>query len=156
MIIIGIDPGKSGGLAMLVGNHWHAVEKMPDNPVDLGELLESWLPHSLRDEPTRVFMEKLSSYPQQAVTNFKLGRNIGCILGVLATKGIGVEQVAPSVWMKGVGYARKSKDDAQHKRDLRSHALELYPTSGVTLDSCDALLIAEHGRRLETRGTNDD
>lgn len=141
-ILIGIDPGGSGGLAWELCGGGVAVEKMPDTPHELCHLLEA----IQKDGEVRVFLEKVGGYvggegsPGSAM--FVFGQNYGQILGVTAALGIPVELVTPQVWQKALALGNSSgMTKSQWKRKLKLKALQLYPNVKVTLAVSDAMLI---------------
>jgi hypothetical protein len=141
-IIIGIDPGASGGLAWQVPGFSVGVENMPGTPHELCHLLEC----IQKDGDVRVFLEEVGGYtggpgaPGSAMFNF--GRNFGQILGVCAAMGIPVELVKPQRWQKALSLGTsKGLSKTQWKNKLKAKALQLYPDVRVTLDVADALLI---------------
>jgi hypothetical protein len=63
---------------------------------------------------------------------------------------VSFDLVAPGTWQKAFGLARKKGEaHGKWKARLRQKAQQLFPQLGrrVTLKTCDALLIAEYGRR---------
>ncbi len=93
---IGIDPGQSGGVAVLDKDGKVVLKmSMPTLPV-LSNLLEgNW--------PTHVFLEQVASRPGQGISSaFKFGCGYGSILGVLTAFGIPHTLVRPQTWMKAM------------------------------------------------------
>lgn len=137
-IYIGIDPGKSGGIAFIPerGEPW--VDKMPETDRDLFDLLETqdeWEPFAL--------IENVSSSPQQGVVSaFTFGKGYGALLMALTARGIPYERVAPGVWQK----AMKCLTGGD-KNVSKARAQQLFPALKITHANADALLIAEHCRR---------
>jgi hypothetical protein len=141
-IIVGIDPGASGGLAWQVPGFQVAVENMPDTPHELVHLLEC----IQKDGDVRVFLEEVGGYiggeGSTGSTMFVFGQNFGQILGVCAAVGIPVELVRPQKWQKALGLGTsKGLTKTQWKNKLKTRALQLYPDVRVTLKVADALLI---------------
>lgn len=142
LILVGIDPGASGGLAWQVPGFSTAVENMPDTPHELCQLLEC----IQKDGSVRVFLEEVGGYtggpgaPGSKMFNF--GRNFGQILGVCAALGIPVELVKPQRWQKALSLGTSNGlTKTQWKNKLKAKALQLYPDVRVTLAVADALLI---------------
>lgn len=152
MAIVGIDPGASGGIAILMVNghpwEWH---KMPDTSADLAELLARC---NLSHERIVVYVESVHSSPQMGVSSaFKLGRNVGVIEGVLTALGLRIEYVSPQKWQKEMGCLAKGRTlaggDREKKNANKAAAQRLFPGIKITHAIADALLIAEYGRRCE-------
>ena len=103
-----------------------------------------------------AFVEEVSGYAgtaQPGSRMFTFGRNFGFILGVLQTLGVRIELVKPSKWQKALslGTASACASKTIWKNKLKACAQRLYPNLHVTLQTADALLILEYGRK--TRGS---
>lgn len=161
MVYLGIDPGVSGGLAFL-GEGRARSEKMPDTDKELWEWFDrhrdgDGCPHcggacSLTSSRQEVFamIEKVSSSPQMGVVSaFTFGMGHGKLLMALTAAGIPFEEVTPQVWQKGLKIPQRGKTEEKtaFKNRLRQRCQQLFPDVSVTLATCDALLIAEYGRR---------
>lgn len=144
MLIIGIDPGKSGGVAWIT--EWMQeplAAKMPGTPHELVELLRN---NDLSD--AKVYLEKVHAMPGQGVTSmFTFGQGLGQVEGVLAALTIPYEWVTPQKWQ-----AALSCKTGGDKNVSKRKALELFPGTKWSHATADAALIAEYGRRMELRG----
>jgi crossover junction endodeoxyribonuclease RuvC len=139
MTIIGIDPGKSGGIAWITDGK-PCVEKMPETLQDLWELIFDI--QFGRD--TKAFIESVSSSPQMGVKSaFTFGNGFGHLEMALTGAGIPFERVRPQVWQKTMGCMTKGDKNVSKRR-----AQELFPSVKLTHSTADALLIAEYGRRM--------
>jgi len=65
MIIIGIDPGINGGIAIRTGNNVYAY-RMPDTERDIYDLIISAFSYP---SPHAVFLESVHSMPGQGVAS---------------------------------------------------------------------------------------
>ncbi len=155
-LYIGIDAGVSGGIATLYEDSAH-VEAMPETETDLWYLIKS-IALSHAHSPKYVMIEQVSGYVggpgNTGSSQFKFGTNYGLCRMACIASGLRMEQVAPAVWQKGVGVpprTGKGKDREGHreyKNRLKGRAQQLFPNvDGITLKTCDALLLAEYGRR---------
>ena len=134
---IGIDPGKSGGIALVSDDHRQAW-KIPETERDLWELLASF-----DDGNTFATIEKVASSPQMGVKSaFTFGAGYGKLRMALIAAGIPFETVSPSRWQRTLGCL--SKGD---KNVTKAKAQELFPELKITHAIADSLLIAEFGRR---------
>jgi hypothetical protein len=150
---IGIDPGKSGGLACLNGGSPFSVEAMPPTDADVLNWFNSQ--NGVNQQCWVVFavLEKVGGYlrgnahPGSAMFNF--GANYGALRMALTAAGIPFEEVMPGVWQRGLGIPprKKTENKGKWKNRLRAKAQQLFPGVKVTLATCDALLIAEFCRR---------
>jgi Holliday junction resolvasome RuvABC endonuclease subunit len=152
MSIIGIDPGLSGGVAIIRAPTDVTCIVMPvsGGEVDAG-LLAAWL---LRELPrplsgTVAYVEKVGSMPKQGVAStFKFGKGYGQVLGMLAALGIDTRLVTPQAWKKQVlAGTTQDKDAAIAYCRMRWPGIELVqhrcrkPHDGLA----DALCIAAYG-----------
>jgi len=136
--IIGLDPGKGGGIAFNEGGQTRAI-KMPETLGDLRDALE---PYASGD--AFAFLEKVHSSPQMGVKSaFTFGEGFGSLKAMLACLYIPFQLVRPQVWQKTMGCMTKGDKNVSKRR-----AQELFPNQKVTHALADALLICEFGCRL--------
>jgi crossover junction endodeoxyribonuclease RuvC len=153
MIYLGIDPGKSGGIAAIHdGSRIIHVWKMPATERDLLDLLAPYnqVPIVVRDPLERpgpgviAMIEQVGVMPKQGIVSaFTFGKNVGALHMALAAARIPYDQVLPAKWQLVLG-CRSGGDKNVTKR----RAQQLFPTLTVTHAIADALLIAEYARRL--------
>jgi crossover junction endodeoxyribonuclease RuvC len=154
MIVIGIDPGKKGGIAVIDGKGQESlVWPMPlaGKEIDwtrVADLLE-W------NGPKFAYVEKVHAMPGQGVTSmFSFGKNFGGLLGVLGALEIPLTLVTPQAWKKKVlAGTSKDKDAAVDFCRRRYPQVNLLATerSRVPHDGmADALCIATYGWMMET------
>ena len=141
---MGIDPGKSGGLAILdregsvVCIHSFSTMTQADIAKTIGQL-------SFLYVIKRCGLEKVHSMPGQGVkSSFSFGENFGMLKGSLFSSFIPVELVTPTKWQKYLGCLTGGD-----KRVSKQKAQELFPKEKVTHAVADALLIAEYIRQIE-------
>lgn len=149
--VIGIDPGASGAIALLVSGVLVSVHDMPTVTVERNKSQKrqvcpaglSMLMQQL--SPNKAIVEKVGARPGEGVSSmFSFGRSVGIIEGVLAAKQIPVTFVTPQAWQKWSGAAR-GKDGS------RQRVMELFPREAhlfarVKDDGrADAVLIALAG-----------
>lgn len=148
--VIGIDPGKAGGLSLLnVGSQEVQAVKMPQDENDLLEALENFMAIDAQGLRLAV-IEKVASSPQMGVKSaFTFGEGFGLLKGVLAAKRIPREFITPAVWQRALGVPKRAKDESQtvHKNRLKQRANEVFPNNRWTLATCDAALLALYGAR---------
>ena len=127
MIVMAIDPGLSGAIAVFDGENLIDIVDTPvhslvRNNKTKRQISASGLAAIFRIKPHHVIVEKVSAMPGQGVTSmFSFGRSFGVIEGILAAFEIPATYVMPSVWTKGIG--RGLGKDAS-----RARACELYPS----------------------------
>lgn len=150
-IIIGLDPGASGGIAWITDGK-PCVEKMPETLQDLWDLLcdikqgagqNPSIRLSVAVEGCKAYLEQVHSMPGQGVaSSFKFGQGYGALEMALTAAGIPFERVSPQKWQKALGCLTKGNKNVSKRK-----AQELFPQMKVTHATADALLIAEYGRR---------
>ena len=146
MTIIGIDPGKSGGIAW-ISDGKPCVEKMPETLQDLWELIISikGLQHWDCRNDCHAYIESVHSSPQMGVKSaFTFGNGFGHLEMALTAAGIPFERVSPQKWQKALGCMTKGDKNVSKRR-----AQELFPTMKITHATADALLIAHYGTKQQ-------
>ena len=145
MISIGIDVGKSGGIAIIDSISEDSplkAFKCPETVHDMAGLIQ-WSKWDCRK--TMCVIEKVHSMPKQGVKSmFTFGMNFGQWLGILSAFEIPYIEVTPQKWMKY--YGAMPKDKKARKTHLKHIAQSLYPSDKVTLYTADAILMAHYCR----------
>jgi len=140
MIILGIDPGASGGFA-IVSHDLSSVNVIAYAKMTPHDIVEVLRPAKI----TKAYIEGVGAMPGQGVVSvWKFGQNFGWWLGVLTALGIPFEKVQPLKWQTAMR-CRTGGD----KNVSKAKAQELFPRVKMTHALADALLIAEYGRRAE-------
>jgi|TARA_R110000868_G_C10636672_1_gene743712 crossover junction endodeoxyribonuclease RuvC len=128
MIVMSIDPGLSGAIAVFEGGALIEIIDMPTHELTRNGKAKRQISASAlagiftQHDPRHVIVEKVSAMPGQGVTSmFSFGRSLGIIEGIIAAYNIPATYVMPSVWTKGIG--RGAGKDAS-----RARACELYPS----------------------------
>lgn len=144
MKVIGIDPGKSGGVAYLGGPFARAYA-MPVTERDIWLLIKGLVD----DGAEHAYLEKVHSMPGQGVKSmFTFGDSFGFLKGCLTASGVSWEMVPPKNWLKTLGVIFPKDSSATVRKNLtKAKAQSLFPNFKMTHAIADALLIAEHGRR---------
>lgn len=140
MTFIGIDPGKSGGIAAVSDDGQSTVAyKMPETEKDIWILLSS----IKAEGPCFCLIERVHSMPGQGVSSvFTFGMGYGALRMALVGLSIPFETVNPQAWQKGLGCLTKGD-----KNVSKARAQQLFPQIKVNHYVADALLIAEFCRR---------
>lgn len=124
-LIVGVDPGKSGAIALLTidGDLVDAYDMPVVDGLISPAVLASY--EGWRTTPYRfhAVIEDVHAMPGQGVTSmFSFGRSVGVVEGVFGALGVPVTRVAPAKWKKSFGLSRD-------KGESRRRALELWPSS---------------------------
>ena len=144
---IGIDPGASGGIAVIDKRGSIKAYKCPSSSEDMS-LLFSICVGTTAPNDVRLLMERVWARPTNAVrAAFSYGTNYGQWLGISACHEIKMNTAIPVKWIKWVGCPKALKRDVR-KRWLKEKARELYPkVNKLTLATSDAILITHYARR---------
>ena len=141
---IGIDPGINGGIAVLDDSGAVIfLRKMPETPQDLIDALRRF------SDDSCCTLEKVGGMPGNGgMAMFNFGKGYGHLEMALLSLKIPTETVTPQKWEKTyqLGSSRGVKK-TEWKNRLKAKAQQLFPAQKLTLAVCDALLIAEYGRR---------
>ena len=145
--IIGIDPGLSGGIAMLDPSG--ALIAVADLPVlRLDKLawidafaLRTWIMEQREGKPCIAVVERVNSMPKQGVaSSFQFGVGFGSILACMRMLSLPLHLPRPATWKRQMQLTGKDKHAALDK------ARQLWPTAELHLSKHDgraeALLVA--------------
>lgn len=157
MLILGIDPGKTGSLALLDEYNLDLIDHiyMPTIKVGTkdrvnGAAIAAWLEDF---DISHTFLEQVNAMPggggkgpkMGAASAFSFGHSAGIVEGVIMGAGIPLTLVTPVKWKKHAGLVGTDKDAA------RSRCVQLYPNQrdldlkGKGQALADAILIARYG-----------
>ena len=151
MKVIGIDPGLSGGIAILEDKKVLGLYDMPvmaegkknKRQLNSAELVNIIKNNIKVNEEIAVIVEQVNAMPGQGVTSmFNFGQTFGAIKGVCAALNIPIFFVRPSKWKKHYELINSSKDSS------RTKVIEMYPSLSSQLskkkdvNKSDAILIA--------------
>jgi len=132
----------SGGLAHY-GPSGVTLDAMPATDADVRDLVLDRL--GVTDV---VYVEKVGGYvggkgaPGSAMFNF--GRNVGFLLGLIASTKTRLIEVPPQRWQKTLQCGVKATYGTGWKGHLKQIAQQRHPRLSITLKTADALLILEH------------
>lgn len=145
--VIGIDPGKNGGIAWITDGK-PCVEKMPGTLQDLWDLIVSVsLNAGTGGTCIKAYIEQVHSSPQMGVKSaFSFGNSFGHLEMALTAAGIPFERVRPQTWMKGLSCLTGGDKNVTKRR-----AQELFPQLRLTHATADALLIAHYGTKTHNK-----
>ena len=153
---IGIDPGNSGGIAVLCKDHQNTQLTLDLLPINLKRVTEKDVATflvSFSRPGTHCFIEKVGAYAvggrrQGGKSMFTFGQSYGFLRGLLIAMHIPFEAVTPQSWQKHFSLIRKGRETQTEKKNRhKGKAEELYPAVPFTHATADALLIAEFCRR---------
>jgi crossover junction endodeoxyribonuclease RuvC len=154
-MILGIDPGLDGGLAIIDGSSIELLETIPTQTKGgfiKRQVDAQKLSNILRVYPDLVcYLEGVASRPGQGVASvFSFGDTYGAIRGVLGALNIPVYSVSPSKWKKAL--------EVSSKEDSLKASKDLFPSVQFKKKDhniAEALLIAYYGQK-ERENEQDD
>lgn len=174
MVIIGIDPGTQGAVAICSIGGTIEVHRMTTLKSKEGELNPALLERIIKIKHDSsiilAYVERVHGMPNWGYHNFNFGKFYGIILGLLWGLRISVVSVPPITWQAGIhGCKKREKRDktlsGKEQRRLTNKkykakkvkncqvAANLFPRLAYLLKTknsdgiADALLIMEYGRR---------
>jgi len=157
-LIIGIDPGVSGGIAVIVNNKV-AIMKMPKrevtvngkkrNETNVGILIEM-LSIYTKGHNAIVFIEKVSMRPSdnkgKQFQIVKMLANYEALKTIINILGVPMIQVMPRVWQKYLNLVKAKEESKDRKKRYKRFASDITGMKTALWNS-DAICIAEFGRR---------
>ena len=146
-IFLGIDPGASGGIAVLDSDArepgW--VFPMPKTESDLEAEIAKWRPTVIGT--TVAAIERVGGIPGQAAgASFKFGRSAGVIVGLLIAHKIPFVEVSPGKWMRHFGLYGRNLTKTQRKNASKALAQKRFPGIKLTHATAEALLLALYAK----------
>ena len=142
MNYIGIDPGKSGAIAIINGDGSVATAQFSE---------EAYLDMLTKHSCHRAVVEDVHAMPRQGVTSmFSFGQNKGWILGLLYAFQIPVTLVSPQRWKRYYGLDTDKQKSILLAKPLYPNACLLAtprckkPSDGIA----EAILMADYCKRL--------
>ena len=108
-VVIGVDPGLGGGIAVKYADNNVFTFSMPGDVEPLRELVERI---TYPDSLNTAYVEDVPPFvgnPLPGARMFRLGESCGLIRGVLSTLYIKTVLVRPQEWQGGLGLKAKPK-----------------------------------------------
>jgi crossover junction endodeoxyribonuclease RuvC len=155
-MILGIDPGLDGGIAIISGSHIELLETIPTEKKTgfiKRQVDAQKLSNILRVYPDVVcYLEKVASRPGQGVGSvFSFGDTYGTIRGVLGALNIPTYHVSPQRWKKELKISSK-EDSLKASFDLFSGLKFKKKDHNIA----EALLIAYYGQKEREKDVKND
>jgi len=149
--IVGIDPGKDGGVAVL--DRSGDVLQLSRMPLNSEKEIDACA-LTLFGETHEAFcyIERAFCMPMQSTTStFTCGIGYGKLIAAIELKGIPYDEIRAQKWKKYFGLLKKEKIASVELATSIFPKIKhmLYTPRGRMLDGlAEALLIAEYGRRV--------
>lgn len=159
MIVLGVDPGISGALALVGDGGCIGAWKMPIEKRVVGKKNRSFVDeHALSALVSFIegllsgpggrrlaVVEAVHARPGQGVTSmFGFGRSLGVVDGVLANAGFDLIHVPPATWTRDMGLWGAGKPGSIVGASNLTRARLKKSEDGIA----DAILLAEWGRKF--------
>lgn len=147
-VIIGIDPGFAGGIAVYDGAKI-TTHNMPETYPDIFILLSDIKEEHKGDEVQAVMEDVGHGMPgQSSKATAVFARHNGHLEMALYALGIRTIKVTPQKWQKSYSNSLGRSRDCEKKdwkNKLKGLAQQMFPGEKVTLKNADAMLIACYG-----------
>lgn len=147
--VIGIDPGKSGGIAVWKPGHATSQIKMPADLMDLRKFFTD----KMEVCNPIVFIEKVNMRPQdmeggKAFGIAKMMEDFNTLKNIMTFVGIPFILVPPTKWQNDLNLRAKGlkEEKKDRKKRYQKFAQNIYKELKVSLWSADALCIMSFGR----------
>lgn len=163
MIVVGVDPGLSGGLAAVqrIATGGILFREAIDVPV-VGEAAKrridvaGVLGFLQRHQPDQALIERAQAMPDQgASSGFIYGRAVGALEACIVGMQIPITIIESTAWKKAHAISRNGREmtTAQVKEMSRQRAIQLFPSTDAFARKADhgraeAALIAWYGLML--------
>lgn len=139
-VVIAIDPGAKGGIAVKGVDGTVETHPMPDGMTQTVDLLRSIVAvHRRHNVEMTGIMEKVGSHREgnNAQSSCTFARHCGQLEAALYCLGVPVEQILPTMWMKHLGAMPKEKKERKNR--IKELMQRKFPHIKVTLSTSDAL-----------------
>lgn len=148
MRVCGIDPGKTGALALIENGTLREVLKMPETPADTFNVLEAWLPDFVALERIELrptfWVDKKTGEEKRSLlkSSAMLAGAAGELRGMLVALRVAFDEPRPQTWQKALGIPAKSG-----KAGALKLAQSLFPDAKVFQYAADAVCLAAWAAR---------
>ena len=161
MIVLGVDPGLTGAMALMSGRGLVSVTDLPvmmrgagtgsvKNQIDGTALYttmrELLAPYDRQEIMVVIELQQAMGGGMNASAVFSLGLTAGIIEGVVAARALPHELVQPAAWKKAMGLSAKGKDA---KAQSVAMAKRYYPDAPLNLvkhhNRAESILLARWG-----------
>jgi hypothetical protein len=158
MIYVGIDPGRTGGIAIIHPDTSVKIWPMPvskERGINVLETLALW--QSCDSEATIIAIEwNVARIENQSDHAFRFGLQTGQLDGIAQALGFEVMHVSPQAWMSKLGLRKKADDPnlmnriaiVKEKYPAAEHLL-YGPRGGILDGPLEALLIAHYVKLMK-------
>lgn len=144
--VIGIDPGKSGGIAIYKPNQPLKTIKMPSELMDFKDFFEQ-----MKDLNPIVFLEKVQLQhgdlsDGKAFRIQVMLKDFEKLKTILEMCQVPFILVHPMTWQSGLKLRLKGEEKPARKKRYQAISQKIYPEQKSTLWNADAIMIMHFGR----------
>lgn len=145
MNFIGIDPGQSGGIAVIRSTSTFVTfakfkGQSEQDMVNMFNGIKVECAHPV------VYLEQVHAMPRQGVSStFKFGASYGFLRGLCVSQGFKINDVTPQKWQKALGCLTGGDKNVSKRK-----AQQLFPALAhrITHAVADALLLAVYAEQV--------
>lgn len=153
-VIIGVDPGKHGAIAVYYPHNGKILVENFLGDEDAFNIVSQIRDFAFIERCGIVaYMELVGGFiqgnPASGSSMFNFGDNFGYWRGLFRMAKIPLRLVRPQKWQAGLALGKTK--GVERKRALKDAASRIYPNLKCTLANSDALLILDYARRTEAR-----
>lgn len=153
-IYIGIDPGKTGAIAILYSDTV-MVSKIPETDKHILHFFGLDWDSAFSQRPTFAVLERVTGYigdesKARGSAMFNFGVGYGALRMALSASKIPFHEVMSTQWIRKLGLGTKGKrSNPEWKAYLYQKAQQFYPSVNFPKYAADAVLIATFCKRKE-------
>lgn len=149
--VLGIDPGKTGALALLAPSGTLIVQDVPTLKIGTKTVVDHAALAGFFDmvagQPITVFIEQVGTRPGEgAVGAFDFGRTYGMLIGLAAAHFMPIEFVTPAKWKAAMAVKGDKDVSRQRASQLMPRNAHLWPLKKHD-GRAEAALIALYGQQ---------
>ena len=146
MIVIGVDPGVTGAIAVHSAGSLDLVMDMPvlGGRTDGGALAD--ILGAYHHDEVAIYLEDTHAMPKNgSIASYSLGFNSGVIVGVVQSLSHPLHRVRPAIWKRKMGVTTMDKNA------IRGLVREIYPAHAKDFERvkdhnrAEAVLISRYG-----------
>ena len=148
--VVGIDPGRNGGIALFSPSHYLTTVKMPKRLYEIMDFMN--YVKSISENPI-VFLEKvqlrsddITDNPGKAFRVQKLLMEYQQLKDYIEISGVPYVMMHPMSWQSTLKLRRKGETKQERKNRYKEAAEHYYKGFKATLWNADAVLIMHAGR----------
>lgn len=157
--IIGIDPGKNGGIVVDSPNEMMKANKMPE---EIKEFYDFLIYQKSLGDKILIGIEQVQTMPSDSAEENagmqyrieKMLKNYHALLTACEIAGVAFVTIPPQSWQNGLNLGRKGMKKTDRKNLYKRRAKRIAPHMEITLWNADAVCIARFLKQKLSRDMN--